>query len=250
MQETKLTATPTITPNELQIVRNVILPIGRRLKANKCTDKLCQVLDVNMKLEPNSSFINLADIRQTKYNYLYNELQWYLSHDLCINHHQGIDTNPIWQRICTRQGMVNSNYGYLAFDEGNYSQYKHAVSQMAKKKHTKHAVMIYNRPSIVEEWCDGVHANSDFICTYAASFMVQDDELHMMVTMRSNDFTTGFFNDFGWQVFVYKKFLAEVKQFHPELKVGSIHWHTDNMHIYERDYELMMKLYDHYKGVR
>lgn len=240
----------TMSFNELQIAKNVVIPIGKRLKSKKCTDKLCQILDVNMKLNPESSFINLGNIRGTKYNYLYNELQWYLSHDLCINNHPGIEQNPIWKKICAPSGSINSNYGYLAFDKGNYSQYQHALSQMAKKKHTKHAVMIYNRPSIVEEWNDGIHATSDFICTYAASFMVQDDELHMMITMRSNDFITGFFNDFGWQVFVYKKFMAEIKKFHPEIEIGQIHWHTDNMHVYERDYELMLELYEYYKGVK
>ena len=65
----------TMTYNELQIAKNVVIPIGKRLKSKKCTDKLCQILDVNMKLSPESSFINLGNIRETKYNYLYNELQ-------------------------------------------------------------------------------------------------------------------------------------------------------------------------------
>lgn len=236
-----------MTYNEKEIVKHVILPLGRRLKEKKTTDKLCQILDVNMILDPSSPFLNFCNIRTTKYNYLYNELQWYLSHDLCINNHPGIENNAIWLKISTESGHINSNYGYLAFDKGNYSQYEHALSQMAKKKYTKHAVMIYNRPEIVMQWNDGIHANSDFICTYATSFMVQDDELHMMVTMRSNDFITGFFNDFGWQVFVYKKFFADIRKFHPEIKFGKIHWHSDNTHIYERDYELMLQLYEKYK---
>ena len=213
-----------LTPNEKAIVKNIVLPLGRRLKAHKCTEKLCQILNVNLDLEPKSPYLNLAGIRSTKYDYLYNELQWYLSQDLHINNHQGIENNPIWNKICTKDGHINSNYGYLVFDKGNHSQYAHALAQMAKNKYTKHAVIIYN--------------------------MVQDDELHMMVTMRSNDLTTGFFNDFGWQVFVYKKFLADTKKMYPEVKMGLIHWHADNMHVYERDYELLLNLYEHYKGVR
>lgn len=239
-----------MTVNERAIAKAVILPLGRRLKAKKCTEKLCQLLNVNIDLVPNSSYLNLGNIRTTKYDYLYNELQWYLSQDLHITHHQGIEKNSIWQQICAKDGAINSNYGYLVFSRGNYSQYEHALAQMAKSKHTKHAVMIYNRPEIVIQWNDNIHAKSDFICTYSTSFMVQDDELHMMVNMRSNDLTTGFFNDFGWQVFVYKKFLADTKHFYPEVQMGMIHWHADNMHVYERDYELLLKLYDYYKGIR
>lgn len=235
--------------NELEIMESVILPLGNNLKIGHITDKLCQILDVNMVLDPSSPFINLGDgIRSTKYDYLYNELQWYLSEDLNINNHQGIENNKIWKLISTSQGKINSNYGYLVFGKGNHSQYSHALSQIAKNKHTKHAVIIYNRPEIVEQWNDGIHAVSDFICTYATSFMVDNDELHMMVNMRSNDFVTGFFNDFGWQVFVYKKFLADARKFWPELKMGAIHWHTDNMHVYERDYDLINKLYAYYMG--
>lgn len=241
--------TTNIYPNEYEIAKKVILPLGRRLAKHKQTSKLCQILDCNLVLEPLSPFLNLGNgLRTTKYDYLYNELQWYLSQDLSIKNHPGIESNPIWSKICSNNGLINSNYGYLVFGKGNYNQYEHALAQMAKNKNTKHAVMIYNRPEIVQQWNDGVHANSDFICTYATSFMVQDDELHMMITMRSNDLTTGFFNDFGWQVFVYKKFLADVRKFH-DLNIGKIHWHTDNMHIYERDYDLLRSLYDYYKGV-
>lgn len=239
-----------LTPNEKAIVKNVILPLGKRLKAHKCTEKLCQILNVNLNLEPKSPYLNLAGIRSTKYDYLYNELQWYISQDLCIRNHEGIENNAIWQKICTASGHINSNYGFLVFDTGNYNQYQHALAQMAKSKHTKHAVIIYNRPEMVIQWNDNIHAKSDFICTYATSFMVQDDELHMMVNMRSNDLTTGFFNDFGWQVFVYKKFLADTKKLYPEVKSGLIHWHADNMHVYQRDYELLTTLYEHYRSIK
>jgi thymidylate synthase len=239
-----------MTENELEISKKVIIPLARRIKSNKVTSKLAFVLNCNLDLDPSSQFLNLGDgIRTTKYDYLYNELQWYLSEDCCINGHKGIESNKIWQLISTADGHINSNYGYLVFSKGNYNQYAHAVSQFYKDKYTKHAVMIYNRPEIVIQWNDHIHAESDFICTYATSFMTNEhDELHMMVNMRSNDLTTGFFNDFGWQVFIYKKFFAEVVKRWPTLKQGKIHWHTDNMHVYARDYELVLKLYEYYRS--
>ena len=149
-----------LTPNEKAIVKNVILPLGKRLKAHKCTEKLCQILNVNLDLEPKSPYLNLACIRSTKYDYLYNELQWYISQDLCIKNHEGIENNAIWQKICTVSGHINSNYGFLVFDTGNYNQYQHALAQMAKSKHTKHAVIIYNRPEMDIQRNDNIHTTS------------------------------------------------------------------------------------------
>lgn len=234
--------------NEREIVKQIILPIGARLSKKKTTDKLCQIINCNVTLSPVTPLLSFGGgIRETAYNYLYNELQWYLSHDLNIKHHPGIENNPVWQRVASDKGFVNSNYGYLVFDKGNHSQYDFALSQLVKKKHTKHAVIQYSRPEIVQEWNNNINAKSDYICTYSTSFMVQDNKLHMCVNMRSNDFTTGFMNDFAWQVYVYKKMLADIQKHH-ELEIGNIYWHADNMHVYERDYDLLLKLYDYYKG--
>ena len=234
--------------NEEEIVKNIIFPLGQRLRKGLVTYKLCQILNCHLTLDPSSPFLNLGNgIRESKYNYLYNELQWYMSKDLSIKGHSGIEGNPIWQGISTDDGKINSNYGYLVFDERNYSQYDRALSQMYKNKDTKHAVLIYTRPQIVNEWNDNVHAKSDFICTYATSFMIQDNKLYMNVHMRSNDFFTGFFNDFAWQVFIYRKFMADVRKKY-DVQIGSIFWNTDNMHVYERDYALLQDLYNYYKG--
>ena len=49
--------------------------INTKLEEGKVTTKLCQLIDCCLLLAPSSPYINLGDIRSTKYDYLYNELK-------------------------------------------------------------------------------------------------------------------------------------------------------------------------------
>lgn len=234
--------------NEKEIAKKVILPLGALVKLGQQMHGVCQMIDCSLDLDPSMPFLSLGDgLRESKKQYIKHELDWYKSQDLCINGHEGITQNRIWRSCATGKGYVNSNYGYLVYNDENFAQFDHAIREMVKDPFTRRAAMIYNRPSIVEEQNDGVHANRDFICTYATSFLLDySRDLHMQVHMRSNDFTYGFFNDFAWQCYVYQDFKETLKERGVRTNNGTIHWHADSMHVYERDFELMIKLYDYY----
>lgn len=233
--------------NEYEIMYKIVRPLAHRILDNKIAGGVAQIVDCNLTLNPDNWKLNLGDgIRTTKEGYVKNELAWYNSFDLCIKGHEGIENNKIWQSCATKDGYVNSNYGNLVFSDENYCQFAHAVMEITKDRNSRRAAIIYNRPSIVEEQNDGIHANRDFICTYATSFLIQDDFLHMQVHMRSNDFTYGFFNDFAWQCYVYNQFVKALEYQNVNVFRGKIHWHADSMHVYERDFELIKNLYDYY----
>lgn len=233
--------------NEYEIMYKIVQPLAYRILNHKHDGSVTQVVDCNLTLNPNDWKLNLGNgIRTTKEDYVRHELDWYRSHDLYINGHAGIENNKIWRECASVEGHVNSNYGYLVFSPFNNAQFQHALEEMHMDKYTRRAAIIYIRPEIVTEQNDGYHARRDFICTYATSFLVQDDELHMQVHMRSNDFTYGFFNDFAWQCYVYNTFYDRIKSHHG-LSRGKIHWHADSMHVYERDYELIKQLDEYYR---
>lgn len=200
--------------------------------------KMVEVLNANMVLDPNDKIIKLNG-RQTPEKYVEQELEWYDSQDLSVNE---IGKHAsLWLKICSTDGMINSNYGYLIYSNDNHNQYNNALLQLKDSKHSRRAIMIYNRPSI---HTDSVKLGmSDFICTLAQHFFIRDNKLHSVVNMRSNDAIYGFFNDFYWFATVQQRFLQDVNKYYKEVEMGSLYYSANSFHVYERHFEMLNKIF-------
>ena len=147
------------------------------------------------------SFIADEDwiIRKPNYEYIERELAWYESQSLYVDDIPG-DTPAIWKQVASSDGRINSNYGYLIWSDENYDQYANVRVELEKNPNSRRAVMIYNRPSMHNDYNkDGV---SDFICTYANTFLIRDNKLVSHYLMRSNDAVFGYNNDVHWSMHV------------------------------------------------
>lgn len=200
--------------------------------------KMVEVLNANMVLDPNDKIIKLNG-RQTPEKYVEQELEWYDSQDLSVNE---IGKHAsLWLKICSTDGMINSNYGYLIYSNDNHNQYNNALLQLKDSKHSRRAIMIYNRPSI---HTDSLKLGmSDFICTLAQHFFIRDNKLHSVVNMRSNDAIYGFFNDFYWFATVQQRFLQDVNKYYKEVEMGSLYYSANSFHVYERHFEMLNKIF-------
>ena len=92
--------------------------------------------------------------------------------------------------------------------------------------------MIYNRPSIWEEYKE--NGKNDFICTNAVTYYIRNNELHTVVQMRSNDVIFGYRNDYAWQKYIQNEMAWELK-----VKPGNLIWQVQNLHVYERHFKLV-----------
>ena len=100
----------------------------------------------------------------------------------------------MWKRCATSDGYINSNYGWMIWSKDNYNQFDHCINKLVDDIHTREACMIYNRPSMQEEYCkDGMH---DFCCTYAIQCFLNDnpnpDYDNFSTVLTSNDTITKF----------------------------------------------------------
>lgn len=193
------------------------------------------------------SFSPLEHISGSSESYIEHELDWYKSQDLNIHGHDGIENNKVWQSCATKDGHINSNYGWCIWSEDNYKQFEHARDAIIDDNMTKQAVLIYSRPSIVHDWNDGVHADHDMICTIYTSFLLRDGELYHHVHMRSNDIWYGLRNDLAWQQYVHKAMVNELIAAGVECSYGDIIWFADSLHLYERNKEEAIKLVREYE---
>ena len=166
--------------------------------------------------------------------YIDREIDWYLSGSTNINDIYDADRDPpaAWQYSANRHGEINSNYGHLIFDYKYYNQYDSVLDELSFNKDSRRASMIYQRPSIWSEYRE--NDKNDFICTNAVTYYIRNDTLHSVVQMRSNDVVYGYKNDYAWQTYVLAQLSKDLK-----VPVGDIVWQVQNLHVYERHFDLV-----------
>lgn len=182
------------------------------------------------------SFIADEDwiIRKPNYEYIERELEWYKSQSLYVDDIPG-ETPAIWKQVASRHGKINSNYGYLIWSSDNYSQYKNVLEELTANPNSRRAVMIYNRPSMHYDYKkDNM---SDFVCTYANTFLIRDGKLISHYLMRSNDCVFGYTADVHWALHVQKMLASDLG-----VEVGDLIWTATNLHAYERHFPHIEKL--------
>lgn len=168
--------------------------------------------------------------RKWSKSYAETEWNWYLYGDL--------DPSPvatiakIWNSVKDENGLVRSNYGYQWRRENQLQKVINLLKQDPTTR--KASISLY----------DGKEIDSyvfDTICTYAINFYI-DDRLNMSVMMRSNDLVYGFCND----QYCFSK-LQEMVSNELNLEVGVYNHFVNDLHIYNRHFNLRSKFYEHSK---
>lgn len=185
-------------------------------------------------------------VREPNYKYYDREEKWYYSQSLNVNDiPEGAP--KMWQACATPDGYINSNYGWCIFSKENGEQYENCKQHLIDDPHTREAIMIYNRPSMQQEYNkDGMH---DFICCQNVQYFINEydeynDMLDCIVNFRSNDAVFGFNNDALWANHILEKLADDLrpswnKNLDKNIVAGHIYWNAGSLHIYERHFELL-----------
>ena len=132
-----------------------------------------------------------------------------------------------------QHGEINSNYGHLIEADKYFNQWDRALTELLTNPDSRRASMIYTRPSIWNEYNE--NGKNDFICTNSVTYYIRDDKVHCVVQMRSNDVIFGYRNDYAWQLHVLQHMAEDLGH-----EVGDIHWQVQNLHVYERHFDLVL----------
>lgn len=164
--------------------------------------------------------------------YIKAEIDWYKSMSTNIRD-LPLESIPLaWSLTANKYGEVNSNYGKLIFSDKYFNQFNKVINELKENQETRRATMVYNRPSIWEEYQE--NGKNDFICTNAVTYYIRSNTLHCVVQMRSNDVVYGYKNDYAWQSYILKLLAGLL-----EIQFGNIYWQVQNLHIYERHFEYL-----------
>lgn len=164
-------------------------------------------------------------------DYIHREEMWYDSQSLNVNDIPG-GAPKVWAAVASKDGTINSNYGWTTYSPQNGGQYAKVLAELKKNPESRRAVVIYTRPSMWEEY--NVDGRSDFMCTNDVQYLIRDGAVHACVQMRSNDAVLGYKNDWAWQNTVLSRLAKDLN-----LPVGDIHWTAGSLHVYERHFYLV-----------
>lgn len=178
---------------------------------------------------------------EVNHDYVDAELKWYASGSTNINDiYQGHKEPPAaWKYAADPHGEINSNYGHLIYSPKYFNQFENAVRELKRNPDTRRAIMVYNRPSMWYEYDQ--NGRSDFICTNAVTYYIRNGKLHAVVQMRSNDVVFGYKNDRAWAIHVMEKMIDAIQATsdQPRLEMGDLYWQVQNLHVYERHFDLV-----------
>jgi thymidylate synthase len=170
------------------------------------------------------------DARPFNWKYFMGELAWYLKKDRKIDYINNFSS--FWLNIVDEQGNINSNYGNLLFGK----QLQWSFDALVKDKNTRQAISFVSRPSVQYP------GNKDFVCTIYLNFWIRDNKLHMKVQMRSNDIFYGLSYDAPFFAFVQQTMYLWLRDKYKELQLGNYYHCADNIHYYERHFEIAEKI--------
>lgn len=231
--------------NELVVIKNVFVPFYQKIQnqefvIDKTGVKTVEILALRMELDPSQKYLNFYDIRKTPKKYFEKELEWYDSQDLSVK--EIGQHAKLWFNVCTKDDnqLINSNYGYLIYSKENGSQFENVVKELIKNPYSRRAIMIYNRPSMHEDY--KVNGMSDFICTLGHQFVIRNNKLISIVEMRSSDMQYGFFSDYPWFATVQDRLLSSLKHVYPDLKLGQLIWISNSGHLYEQHFDTVKQI--------
>lgn len=225
------------------------------------TSAICRLLNSQEPVNGTKELIHqvfIADknyiVRKPKQPYQQNELEWFITQSRNIEDLKSIAgfIPKIWEDISEIDGTVNSNYGWCCLSKENGSQFWNAMKHLELDKHSRRAIMIYNRPSMHTDWIanrgnhnlNWQHKNpdeykelrGDFMCCQNNHFLIRDNKLEMTVHMRSLDALFGYNADYIWFDWIFNKAVQYLKKTYPELERGDMVIYADSVHVYERHF--------------
>jgi thymidylate synthase len=171
------------------------------------------------------------------WDYVRREIEWYDSQSLKVTDIRG-GAPKIWQMVSSKNGEINSNYGWAIYSSANQKQYWSVMLELLANPNSRRAVMIYTRPTMHSDYNrDGM---SDFMCTNAVQYMIRNDNLHAVVQMRSNDVVFGYKNDRAWQHEVMSRLLDDLNtKGDCRYGMGTLTWQVGSLHVYSRHFSLI-----------
>jgi thymidylate synthase len=170
---------------------------------------------------PMPAFLDLKS-RDVKVPFMFAEAAWIIS-----GSNRLADLTPymkVYSNFSDDNKFLRGAYGPKVVDQLPY-----VVQTLTEDQSSRQAVMTI--------WRERPGPSRDIPCTVAAQFLIRDDVLHMVVTMRSNDIVLGFTYDVFTFSMIANAVRLLLKEQGIDIILGDLIVNAGSLHIYERHFD-------------
>lgn len=186
--------------------------------------------------------------RNFSLSYCIAEMLWYLSGN---NSTDWISYySAFWKKISDDGTTANSAYGSRIFKThprilGNvpesyvdhWNQWDYVINELVKDNDSRRAVIHIRTPA------DSILARLDVPCTLSLQFLLRNNKVDLVVSMRSSDLILGLAYDVP-AFTMFQELMANSlsKVLHRNIKVGTYHHISNSLHIYSKHYDMVQNI--------
>jgi thymidylate synthase len=138
-----------------------------------------------------------------------------------------------WQSKANKHGEINSNYGHLIFSDKYNNQFLKVLTELSSNPQSRKATMIYNRPSIWEEYNE--NGNNDFINLNDVNYQLYGKEVKCVAQMNQLNVVDEYMTTYLWLKEVLDLVCAELYDYKP----GEITIQTANLYMNKSDFHFI-----------
>ena len=182
-----------------------------------------ELVNANLQLTNPTKNTMCNCIRKMPLRYAIGELLWYNS---CNPSWKAIyPYSKFWKGISDNGSTVNSNYGWCIRKKYGFDQWEMVKKLLQENTNSRHAIIhIKEARNLID------NPTKDLNCTIALQFLLRNNKLDLIVTMRSNDIWLGL----PYDLF---NFTCMQIQMAMELgvEVGTYYHNAGSLHIYKED---------------
>ncbi len=207
---------------------NEVAPRGKLTK---------EIIHMSLELKHPCLCILGNDIRKQNIDYLQTELQWYFSGSKNVAEVASLARQ--WTNVMDSKNESNSAYGWQLFTQqlpGKcISQYEYIYSVLQSDPFSRQAVInihqISNKMRV-----------EDVPCTLTIQFVIRNNRLSAIVSMRSCDLIWGLCNDVPFFALLLFRLWSDLSKDMQGLLVGSLCLDIASLHVYKRHFEIVNAL--------
>ena len=211
-----------------RILDDLLRKVFRRLLASKhqitaSRGATRELIGVLLKLERPRARLSRSETRGRAFSCL-GEFLWYLSGDNQLDFIRYYIKD--YQKESDDGKTVYGGYGPRIFCQRGHNQLENVITLLSKQPTSRRAVIqLFNAEDIA-----GKERRREIPCTCTLQFMLRDDKLHLIVSMRSNDAFKGLPHD----IFAFTM-LQEVVARTLGVDVGPYQQFVGNLHLYDEN---------------
>lgn len=182
-----------------------------------------EIINANLVLtDPTRNTMTVCE-RKMSLKYAIAELLWYASANPEVT--AIAPYSKFWRNISDDGVTVNSNYGYCIRKKFGFDQWETCKQILQNDKSSRQAVIhIKEARDIIK------NPTKDLNCTIALQFLVRNNKLDLIVTMRSNDIWLGLPYDLFNFTCMQMQMAMELG-----IEVGTYYHNAGSLHMYKRD---------------